>query len=180
MGGRAGGGAGLGSGSRGGLQRSLSRFEKAYQGSSVENVAIFDEKGNQLFYHTDNARNYVRYNGTIAKDNIHVHNHTNNTSFSPDDLVGMVKNNMKEARVTTPSFNYSIKRPKNGWGTTAKKVESVAMDKAFGLKLQMNRYIARYKGDKKVAIGRAERTFAHLLTKQVSKEFGWSYTKSKS
>jgi hypothetical protein len=162
------------------LSMALLKHEKVIQGSGVENAAIFDENGNLLYKHTDNAKDWVKFDGKLATNNVMTHNHTNNTSFSPTDVVNVVKTNGKETRVTTPTRTYSLKRPAKGWGVSAKVVESTLMDKAFGLKLKMNRYVARYKGDKKVAEGRAKRLFTHILTKQVAKEFGWSYTSRKS
>ena len=182
-GGGPGGGVSLGAteaGQSAALSKALLQREKQIQGSGVENVAIFDENGNLLFQHTDNATNYVTYDGRIAHGNVHTHNHTNNTSFSPDDIVNTVKTDMREARVTTPTYTYSLKRPEKGWGVSKKKLESSLYGKSADLQWEMRKYISRYKGDKSVAIARAERMFTHILTKQVAKEYGWSYTKRKS
>lgn len=62
-----------------------------------------------------------------GKDAVMTHNHPNaemgNTlaaqiglPFSNDDLERAVRYDMKEVRAVTPSYTYSIRRPKNGWG----------------------------------------------------------------
>lgn len=49
------------------------------------------------------------------KDGLVLHNHPNSTSFSFDDINGVVANNVKEMRLFSPKYTFVVKRPNQGW-----------------------------------------------------------------
>ena len=49
------------------------------------------------------------------KDAVIVHNHPQGSSFSYEDIVGIIKYDAAECILVTDRYDYKIYRPKNGW-----------------------------------------------------------------
>ena len=124
------------------------------------------------------------------KDCIFTHNHPrgwqykeNNilhigSSFSIQDLVLAVAHDLQEMRAVTPLYTFSVVKPKNGWGVEAKDL----VNKYMEVKGKIDKYIYSYldKLDyKDYAIDRANAICHHLINKELSKIYGWEYTKIK-
>ena len=207
MGGRAGGGAGMGSRSVGlqsgaterGMSRQLAKAvldkENNIKNNPSESLHVFDDNGKETYQaFSKPGRPYeVEYDGKAVKDKVVTHNHpralgkTGVESFGASlggaDLTGMVRNNMKEMRAISPTYTYSMKRPKGGWGVTEKQFTSRYKAAAKKLQNADYKFLSTYKGTDKqwwAANSRLESTFYHRLNKQIAKEFGWTYTKKKN
>ena len=124
------------------------------------------------------------------KDCIFTHNHPrgwqykeNNilhvgSSFSIQDLALAVAHDLQEMRAVTPLYTFSVVKPKNGWGVEAKDL----VNKYMEVKGKIDKYIYSYldKLDyKDYAIDRANAICHHLINKELSKIYGWEYTKIK-
>lgn len=100
-------------------------------------------------------------------------------SFSKEDIMTAMEMNVKEMRAITPTYTFSIKRPKGGWNIgdmksfkrEYKKIEK-AVDKG------MREYMSQ-RGNSKTSIERAIATYYHKLNSELAKKYGWLYTKKK-
>ena len=151
--------------------------------SEYEKISIFDEKGNEVFRNDHGNAHSATYDPTKAANNIMTHNHPEGGSFSWKDVTGAIGTNMKEIRAVGSQFTYSLKRPERGWriggyelGTVRDRYNSIMMSKAMAAKS----YVLSYKGDRETAMRRASFILAHQTMKQLSKEYGWTYTVTKS
>ena len=177
MGARSGGGGGgMGSGSKG-LARSLSAREGSIRGNDFETLFALDENGNEIFKKIGN-RNSVSYgmDGWKTKDAIVTHNHPGGSSFSWQDVQGMVYHNQKEMRATGKEFTFSIKRPEKGWGvswqraTTAFKKANANARKAYNQQKTGNAA-----NDRKLWI-----SLTHQYNEKAAKRLGWYYSVKKN
>lgn len=179
MGARSGGGGGgFGSrsaGTEGGYTSSMRSgvlaAEKSISGNNYETLIAFDSKGN-IIYQAKGGKDWVRYDQTQVKDAVVTHNHPKGSAFSSEDLVGMVESNMKEMRITSKNFTYSMKRPKKGWGATPVQV-SVATHVAH------QKTLAAYKSMKTGNSKSDKALWAKLTTasnQTIAQAFGWNFT----
>lgn len=118
-----------------------------------ENMMIVDNKG-KVVLDTAHSPFFKRTKksvkssplGTLmvakaSKDAIITHSHPNkpkaglagaiSNTLSDTDVINAVLWNAKEIRATTPTYTYSMKRPKGGWGATPGQVH-IAMGKPGG------------------------------------------------
>ena len=176
MGGRAGGGAGMGSGSRG-LARSLAAREGAIRGNNFETLYALDANGNELFKKIGDSHSvFYGDKGYLTKDAIVTHNHPSGSSFSWQDVQGMVYYNQKEMRATGKEFTFSMKRPEKGWGVSWKTAQG-AFKRAFtnarkAYKLQKTGNAA---SDRKLWI-----SLTHQYNEKAAKRLGWDYSVKKN
>ena len=178
MGGRAGGGAGMGSRSgSGALSRSVEKYEKGIRGNNFETLYAFDSNGNIVFQNTGDAHS-VSYNGQgyKTKDAIVTHNHPSGSSFSWQDVGGMVYHNQKEMRATGKEFTFSIKRPEKGWGVSPNKA-------AARFKKALSSARAAYR-KQKTGNATSDRSLwislTHKYNSNAAKSFGWDYSVKKN
>jgi hypothetical protein len=129
-----------------------------------------------------------------VKDCVFTHNHPRgwtakeNTlgrignSFSLEDILFSVSNNVAEIRAVTPTYTFAMKRPENGWGidlpTLKKSYDSISNE----VRKKMNSMINKATTQQEIqrAIERAESSHFHLLWKEFSKRHGIEYIKVKS
>ena len=206
MGGRSGGGAGMGSrgglasgaterGMSKGLQRAILDREGRIKDNPSESLHAFDDNGKEIYQAFSEPGNpyAVKYDGKSVTDKVVTHNHPRGvgktgwesvgSSLGGDDITGMVANNMKELRAVTPKYTFSMKRPKGGWGATAKQV-AAHYKKVAGRQSSRDWHaMAKFQGTNEQwnqANARLQATFFHRVNKQVAKDFGWTYTKKKN
>lgn len=153
---------------------------------------VLDRKGNILVRREGTARE-VRFSKEelkLMKDNVLTHNHPSalgrsgvsaiGNPFSKKDLILAVARNVKEIRAVTPTYTFSIKRPKGGWKVNWKDI-SKAVDYANRkYRKKLNSYIWNYKGKEPTARLRANALHWHLVNKEVAKKMGWNYTHKKA
>lgn len=171
------------------MARNITGTEARIRNNRDESLHFFDSKGN-LMHVTQGKGAGVSDDGyRPPKDSILTHNHPRaigktglesiGNSFSWQDVRTAILSDAKEMRAVTPTYTFSVKRPKGGWGTTAKDfVETYkATEKAISVKLSS--YLRKYKGDYEVAAERASALHYHLIMKELKKKYGWTYTKTK-
>lgn len=179
MGRGAGGNAngGMGSGANRGLTRSLSVHESAIRGNDYETLIVLDENGNVLVNKKGGSHS-VAYgaDGIKTANAIVTHNHPNGSSFSWNDIGGMVYYNQKEMRATGKEFTFSMKRPEKGWGVSHEKA-------AARFKKALSSARAAYKKQKtgNAAIDRKLWIdLTHKYNENAAKSFGWDYSMKKN
>lgn len=83
--------------------------------------------------------------------------------------------NLKEIRAVTPTYTFSVKRPKNGWGVSPNQVKR-AYDKAEKeVRREMDKYLDRV-GRTKTSYDRANASYYNQINKRVAEKFGWKYS----
>lgn len=178
MGGRAGGGAGggMGSGSRG-LSRSLAVRESAIRGNDFETLYALDANGNELFKKIGDSHGvYYGLDGYKTKDAIVTHNHPGGSSFSWQDVQGMVYYNQKEMRATGKEFTFSIKRPEKGWGVSWKTAQGAfKRANANARKAFQQQKTGNAASDRKLWI-----SLTHQYNEKAAKRLGWDYSVKKN
>ena len=185
MGGRAGGGgSGFGSGSRGGatergysaeMSKGVLSAEKSIAGNDFETLMSFDDKGN-VTYTATGGKNYVYYKGSEVANKVVTHNHPKGSSFSADDLHGMVATNMKEMRISATEHIYSMKRPASGWGKSPKAVKTYATRlHNQALKAFNSQKTGNAASDRKLWI-----KLSTQATTKLAKSYGWDFTVKKN
>lgn len=178
MGGRAGGGSGMGSGSKGGaLSRSLSTRESSIRGNDFETLYALDANGNEIFKKIGN-RNSVSYgmDGWKTKDAIMTHNHPGGSSFSWQDVQGMVYYNQKEMRATGKEFTFSLKRPEKGWGVSYKTATTAFKRANSNARRAYNKQkTGNAASDRKLWI-----SLTHKYNAIAAQRFGWDYSVKKN
>ena len=140
---------------------------RTYQGvgASVVIPKIEDVPGNAIITH--NHPRSIGKQGVLAIGN----------SFSVDDLVTAMKSNAQEIRAVTPTYTFSMRRPKDGWNATEKEIRSVYRIVNDAIKTKLQGYIDDV--DTNDAINRANALHFHMVNRRVAQEFGWTYTKKK-
>lgn len=122
----------------------------------------------------------------IPANSILTHNHprslgTNGirrigNSFSSDDIRSAIKVNAKEMRAVTPTYTFSVKRPKGGWGVSADVASKAFADANRTVSKQGHSYLTKT-GWNESNIARAEVTHFHKVMKILAKKYGWDYSK---
>ena len=188
-----------------GLAKALMQRENAIRNDIVENISVFDEKGNVAFQAKSKDEDSVDIPWSIPSNSVITHNHPaakrpdQGGSFSKKDIIKAVVLDAKEIRAVTPSYTYRMKRPAKGWGTktrneavlgigrNGKLVYDKSIVRAEGIykrifkraELAESKYIQEYKGDKRVAARRSSAVFWHQVNKDFAKQMGFEYTKTK-
>lgn len=170
----------------------LKRTETNIRTKRYEVGVVLDRKGNILVRREGKARE-VRFSKEelkLMKDNVLTHNHPSalgrsgvsaiGQPFSKEDLILAVDRNVKEIRAVTPTYTFSIKRPKGGWKVNWKDISKVVDNANQKYYNKFNSYIRNYKGKEHTAIERANALHWHLVNKEVAKKMGWNYTHKKA
>lgn len=117
----------------------ISQLEQKIRNRKTEKGFVIGSNGEILAESRRSTRNsatfYVR-DLEKARGGILTHNHPNadlygtmagriGLPFSSDDLLRAVSYDMKEVRAVTPTYTFSIRRPKGGWGDKQKINETM-------------------------------------------------------
>lgn len=167
--------------------RAIAVAEESIRYNRYETAVAYDSSGNLLLNKKGGSRSiyFTKDEVTKLKDSVFTHNHPSalgqtgiraiGTSFSHQDLTFAVNANLKEIRAVTPTYTFSVKRPKNGWGVSPKQVKS-AYDRAERkVKREMNKYLNKV-GRTGTSYDRANISYYNRITKLVADEFGWEYS----
>ena len=112
------------------MKKNILGTESSIRNNRDESAHVFDAKGNKILT-VQGKKNRVNLTGVnVPADSIMTHNHplsigrkgimSIGNSFSNADVVTAVSFNVKEMRAVTPTYTFSIKRPKGGWGDVNK------------------------------------------------------------
>lgn len=97
-------------------------------------------------------------------------------SFSSADIRSAIKVNAKEMRAVTPTYTFSVKRPKGGWGVSVDVARKAFADANRTVSKQGHSYLTKT-GWNESNIARAEVTHFHKVMKILAKKYGWDYSK---
>lgn len=159
--------------------------EREIRNNKDESLHVFSSKGDLLLSLQGKGASVI-INTKLPENAIHTHNHPRSigesgirrigNSFSAEDLMTAVKSNAREIRAVTPTYTFSIKRPKGGWNATPQQVRQAYQKYDVRTQDEFTRYLNK-RGWSKTALDRANTLHWHRVNQLVAKEFGWNYTK---
>lgn len=144
--------------------------------SQNERLSVFDGNGREIFRNDNGEKDRIEVPDNIPqKDMVITHNHPNGNSFSVGDMVAAVEKNLKELRAVYKDTVFSLKRPEGGWNVTADEIRSAYSSAMMDIIHKDSSYQRR--GD--TAFTRSMLTMNRRMVRQIAKELGLRYTKSK-
>lgn len=170
--------------------RNIVGLESRIRGNKDESLHFFDSKGNKVLDIQGKGAGveWSPHKDKIPKNAIVTHNHPRSigktgieaigNSFSPQDIITALKNDAKEIRAVTPTYTFSMKRPKGGWGISVEDFVK-SFNTSHSKTLTNNtRYLQdRNYGNQQLI--RASTTHYHTVMKDLAKKHKWIYTKTK-
>ena len=168
-----------------GLAKAVSAREAQIRtNDNYEMGTVYDEHGNVVF-NNDNGAGGSVYLGTEWKGNIVTHNHPNHgynnpfgQSLSGGDIERAMQFDAREMRAVTKSYTYSMKRPSQGWGDSAKMAKEWSKV-SRAVNNRDKKFLESYTGDKSGLNRRLGATRAHRINKEFARKFGIEYTKTR-
>lgn len=168
------------------MVRNIVGIEQNYRMNKDETLHIFSPTGD-LIRSIGGKGAQVRFaTSEVPEGSILTHNHPRSlgskginrigNSFSNADLQTAVRTNAREIRAVTPTYTFSMKRPKGGWGVSPEKVRSAFNQAENKVDRSLRRYLDR-QGWSENAVNRANAVKAHKINKILASQFGWEYTK---
>ena len=168
------------------MVKNIVGVEQRYRRKKDETAHIFTRNGN-LVTSVRGIGTDIDFQGRkIPPNSIITHNHPRalsesgieriGNSFSRKDIIAAVDLNAAEMRAVTPTYTFSVKRPKGGWGVSVKEIAK-EYDKISDAVLQSGYAYLRKIGGDESHIARANVTFQHKVMKILAKKYGWDYSK---
>lgn len=173
-------------------QAVLSR-ENAIRKNSNESLHLFDSNGKEIMAFQGKGTGVIISRSqaqSIPQNTIMTHNHPRalgrsglasiGHSFSAYDIASAIRHNAAEIRAVTPRYTFSLKRPKGGWGISESELNKVYRNAENERVRDGNKYIDE--GPTNAYNARVERANVlhhHALMKELSKKYGWIYTKKR-
>lgn len=110
------------------MARNITATESSIRHYADEELHVFNANGDHVKRIGGKGASVDLRGHAIPKDSIITHNHPRalgksgikaiGNSFSVNDIAVAVKNNVKEVRAVTPTYTFSLKRPKGGWSVS--------------------------------------------------------------
>lgn len=107
------------------MVKNIVGMEQKYRRNKDETLHVFNSKGDIVSSIGGKGAQVVFDPKKIPANSILTHNHPRSlgesgirrigNSFSSDDIRSAIRVNAKEMRAVTPTYTFSIKRPKGGW-----------------------------------------------------------------
>lgn len=169
------------------MVRNITLAEGAIRHNRDESMFVFSSDGDLVRTFAGKGAQ-VKYDASkVPENSIITHNHPRSigqkgiraigNSFSRDDIISAVSTNAKEIRAVTPTYTFSVKRPKGGWGGSAQEVGRAFEKAHLEVRAELSRYVGRTGGEANIA--RAEMTHFHKVMQKMSKQYGWIYSKKR-
>ncbi len=162
------------------LEIKLRQKENEISKLGYEKCYVFDKNGKQIF-EKSGEKNLIRFApeeiNKIKQSKVFIHNHPSGGSFSPDDIKFAYFLDVKEMRIASKKYNYSIKLRNVGRQTTPWEVFAKIIDDSDKLTQRLN--------EKKISTGKlsvkqAEENHWHQVCESVTKGIdGIEYQKIK-
>lgn len=163
------------------MVKNIVGMEQKYRRNKDETLHVFNSKGD-IVTSIGGKGAEVRFNSKeIPRNSILTHNHPRSlgakgirrigNSFSDADIVSAVKVNAREMRAVTPTYTFSVKRPKGGWGVSPREAKKAFADANRRVFSQGEKYLQKT-GYNESNIARAEVTHFHKVMKVLSKKYG--------
>lgn len=170
------------------MAKNILGMEGKIRGNKDESLHVFSQSGNLLKSVGGKGAQVAYDPKDIPANSILTHNHPRSlgatgirrigNSFSVQDIVSAVNVNAREIRAVTPTYTFSVKRPKGGWGGSAKQVGDAFMKANKEVQSEMHAYLNKT-GWSDDSIARAETTHYHRVMQKMAKKYGWSYSKKR-
>lgn len=168
------------------MVKNIVGLEQKYRRNKDETLHVFNDKGDIIASFGGKGAQVLYDAKKIPANSILTHNHPRSigesgirrigNSFSSADIVSAVKTNAKEMRAVTPTYTFSVKRPKGGWGVTVSEIRKTFATADVKVRQQGYSYLNKA-GWSESSIARAEVTHWHKVMKIVAKKYGWDYSK---
>ena len=168
------------------MLRNIVGMEQNYRRNKDETMHVFSDKGDIIASFAGKGASVRFDKRNVPPNSIITHNHPRSlgasgvgrigNSFSKDDIVSAVGTNAKEMRAVTPTYTFSVKRPKGGWKMTEAEVAkaySAAEKKVWS----DNVAYLKKEGHTSSGVARANISHYHKVMKELAKKFGWDYSK---
>ena len=158
--------------------------EQNYRNDKDETLHVFTDKGDIIKSIGGNGAE-IKFKDKLPENAILTHNHPRSigstgisrigNSFSKEDIVTAVKLNAKEIRAVTPTYTFSVKRPKGGWGGSAKSIGNAFQRASDTVFREGKAYLGKV-GYSASNIKRAEITHFDKVMKKMSDKYEWDYS----
>ena len=168
------------------MVKNIVGMEQKYRRNKDETLHVFNSNGDIVYSIGGKGAQVVFDRRNIPANSILTHNHPRSlgksgigrigNSFSSDDIRYAISVNAKEMRAVTPTYTFSIKRPKGGWGVSAYEAKKAFAKANMKVSKQMHKYLDQTKWNKS-SIARAEVTHFHKVMKILANKYGWDYSK---
>lgn len=169
------------------MAKNIISKESEYRYNKDETLHIFNDKG-ELLKSIGGKGAEVKTYEKIPENSILTHNHPRSlgekgirsigNSFSRQDIVTAVSTNAKEIRAVTPTYTFSVKRPKGGWGASANTISGDFKRAHEAVYKEMSSYVHN-RNYSASAMARAEVTHFDRVMKKMAKKYGWEYSHKK-
>ena len=178
----------------------VSQLESKIRNRKTEKGYVIGENGNVIAESVKGTAHQAKFRVSDLKgseNGVLTHNHPTEGAdsglygtlagriglpFSAKDVNLAAEYNLKEIRAVTPTYTYSIRRPKGGWGDKA-KIESALRRYQLNAQMQAMDYAVRqgaYKAGnqrRKEISDRANVGTQYTLLKKLAKDMGWEFTR---
>lgn len=168
------------------MVKNIVGMEQKYRRNKDETLHVFNDKGDIVTSFGGKGAQVIFDAKKVPPNSILTHNHPRSlgasgikrigNSFSSADIASAVKTNAKEMRAVTPTYTFSVKRPKGGWGIAASDVGKAFAAANKAVSQEGHSYLTKT-GWGSSQIERAEVTHFHKVMKRLSKKYGWDYSK---
>jgi len=123
------------------------------------------------------------------KNSIFTHNHSNNSSLSPGDLLSTIQHDMHQMRATSPKYLHTLTRPKGGWNVPhfwkSKELPGAMLGSEYGLSLRKNWQSLNFKIPFDINRFKDTNVYTQFLLaeatnntlKELSKKYGFIYVR---
>ena len=172
------------------LAQAVLMVENSIRNKKDEELYVINEKGEIVdkIQGKDAGVEAGNYDQSKFENMILTHNHPRSigetglmrigNSFSLADIMTAVRNNAREIRAVTPTYTFSLKRPKGGWGVSAsqlsyefKSEENNVRDRFYSHGNKHNYTNAEYQ--------RMSVSHYHTIVRNLANKYGWNYTKKR-
>ena len=188
-----------------GLKKALQNVEERTRNLRDEQLHLFDKDGNRLYkvqgkgaVVDPSMKESIEMRILTKRDRnlVMTHNHPRaigkkkfggiGHSFSPQDMAFAVQYDVAEMRAATPTFTFSFKRPKNGWGATPEQVKRAYSREQRKLRKELQAH--EEKRNRMIVVSQTARSITKAfndradvwlyneLNKRIAKKFGWDYS----
>lgn len=168
------------------MVKNIVGIEQKYRRNKDETLHVFNSEGDIVSSIGGKGAQVKSDSKKIPRNSILTHNHPLSpsargigrigNSFSSDDIRSAIMVNAKELRAVTPTYTFSIKRPKGGWRVSADKATRAFAYANMIVTNQMYKYLDQTKWNES-SIARANVIHSHKVMKILAKKFGWDYSK---
>lgn len=170
------------------MARNITLAEGTIRNNRDESMFVFSSDGDLVGTFAGKGPR-VEYDASkVPENSIITHNHPRSigqngvkaigNSFSRADIVSAVSTNAKEIRAVTPTYTFSVKRPKGGWGGSPESIGRAFSKAEDEVDIEMRRYFSKV-GRTQRNYDRANATFYHKVMQKMSKQYGWIYSKKR-